>query len=125
MEDELEDVNQKVLDILDDLQRVFARRMNAAAKSMLNPMLQGMLKNMGIDMSRLQGMVSGQSAADSYSILGLDRSASNEEVKKRYLELVHVLHPDKSGTPATATFFKMVQAAYELIRRERGWQYCN
>jgi len=122
MEDELEDVNQKVLDILDDLQRVFARRMNAAAKSMLNPMLQGMLKNMGIDMSRLQGMVSGQSAADPYSILGLDRSASNEEVKKRYLELVHVLHPDKSGTPATATFFKMVQAAYELIRRERGWQ---
>ena len=122
MQEDLEDVNQKVLDILDDLQRVFARRMNAAAKSMLNPMLQGMLKNMGIDMSRLQGMVSGQSAADSYSILGLDRSASNEEVKKRYLELVHVLHPDKSGTPATATFFKMVQAAYELIRRERGWQ---
>jgi len=118
LEDELEDVNQRVLDILDDLQLILARRMRSAAKGALDPMLQGMLKNMGIDMSRLQGIASGQTG-DPYSILGLDRSASDEQVKKRYLELVHVLHPDKSGTPATTRLFQLVRAAYEMIKKER------
>ena len=121
-EDELEDVNRKVLDILDDMQRLFTRRMNEAAKSVLAPILQEMLKGMGIDMGRLQGMMSGQEVGDPYSVIGLDRSASDAEVKKRYRQLVYALHPDKSGTPATGRFFQMVQAAYELIKRERRWQ---
>ena len=118
MQDDLEDINQKVLDLLEDMQQLFTKRMNEAAKSVLDPVLQGM----GIDISQLRGMASGQTVVDPYAILGLERSASDEEVKKRYLELVHVLHPDKSGTPATGRFFQMVQAAYELIKRERGWQ---
>jgi hypothetical protein len=122
MEDELEEINQRMLDVLDDMQRLFTKRMNETAKGVLDPMLRDMLKSMGIDMSQLRGMASGQTAVDPYGILGLDRSASDEEVKKRYRELVRVLHPDKSGTPATGRFFQMVQGAYEVIRRERGWQ---
>jgi len=61
-----------------------------------------------------------QTAVDPYRILGLDRSASDEEVKKRYRALAHKLHPDTSGEKGTECFFHMVQAAYELIRRERG-----
>jgi DnaJ-domain-containing protein 1 len=122
MEDDLEDINQRMLDVLDDMQRLFTRRMNEAAKTIIDPTLQGMLKSMGIDMSQFRGMTSGRTAIDSYRIMGLDRSASDEEVKKRYIELVHVLHPDKSGTPGTGHFFQMVQAAYELIKKERGWQ---
>ncbi len=122
MEDDLEEINQRMLDILDDMQRLFLRRMQSVAKGALDPMLQSMMKNMGIDMAQLRGMASGQTTADPYGILGLDRSASDEEVKKVYRELVHVLHPDKSGTPATERFFRMVQVAYELIKKERGLQ---
>ncbi len=119
--DDLEEINQKLFGIFDDLQRLFTRRMNEAAKGVLDPMLQDMLKGMGIDMSQLRGMASGQTAIDPYSVLGLERSASDEEVKQKYRELVHVLHPDKSGTPATGHFFQMVLAAFQLIAKERGW----
>ena len=75
----------------------------------------------GLDMGKMAGMMGQQPGVDPYRILGLERSASDDEVKKRYKELVHALHPDKSGTPGTGLFFQMVTAAYEQIRRERGW----
>ena len=122
MEDDLEDINQRMLDVLDDMQRLFTRRMNETAKGVLDPMLQSMLKSMGIDMSQLRGMVSGQTAVDPYRIMGLDRSASDEEVKKRYHELLRKLHPDTAGVAGTEFLFQMVMAAFEMIKRERGWQ---
>jgi hypothetical protein len=36
-----------------------------------------------------------QAAFDPYQVLGLDQSASDEEVKKRYRELLFKLHPDR------------------------------
>jgi hypothetical protein len=122
VQDDLEEINRKMLDVLDDMQRLFARKMKEASKGVLDPLLQGMLHDMGIDLSWLRGMTSGQTAVDPYRIMGLDRSASDDEVKKRYLELVHVLHPDKSGTPGTEIFFQMVTAAYEQIKKEKGSQ---
>ena len=43
-------------------------------------------------------------------------------MKKRYRELLRKLHPDTSGTPGTGFLLQMVMAAYEMIKRERGWQ---
>ena len=120
MMDDLEEINRKVLDVLDDLHRLFTRRANEAARSVLDPVLQGVLKGMGIDLSQLQGMMSGQMAVDPYRILGLDKSASDEEVKKRYRERLRQFHPDTAG-PGMEFHLQAVLAAYELIRRERGW----
>jgi DnaJ-domain-containing protein 1 len=78
--------------------------------------------SMGIDLSQVPNLVGQQGGFDPYKILGLERSARDEEVKKRYRELLHVLHPDKSGTPGTGLFFQMVRAAFEMIKKERGWQ---
>ena len=81
-----------------------------------------LLKSMGIDMSRLQQMMQSTGTNfDPYWILRLDISASDEEVKKRYRELIGKLHPDKSGTAGTSSLFQMVLAAYEMIKKERGW----
>ena len=85
-------------------------------------MMQGAMSTIGFDIGKMSGMLGQQPGIDPYRILGLERSASDEEIRKRYRELVHVLHPDKSGTPGTATFFQMVNAAYEAIRKARGWQ---
>ncbi len=78
------------------------------------------IRTMGIDMSQLSGMVGQQ--IDPYVILGLDKSASDEEVKKRYRDLLHRLHPDTAGFEGTSGLLQVVLAAYNLIKIERGWQ---
>ena len=83
-------------------------------------MMQKSLGTLGFDPDKMPGMMGQQPGLDPYKILGLERSARDEEVKKRYNELLHVLHPDKSGTPGTAFFLQMVMAAFEMIKRERG-----
>jgi DnaJ-domain-containing protein 1 len=81
-----------------------------------------LMRNYGIDMSQLSGMVGQQPGLDSYKILGLDKSATDEAVKKRYRELLRKLHPDTSGTPGTSFLLQTVMAAFEIIKKERGWQ---
>ena len=76
----------------------------------------------GFDMGKFASMIGQQPNFDPYKVLGLDRSATDDEVKKRYRKLIRILHPDASGTPGTATFFHMVQMAYEAIMRERRAQ---
>lgn len=64
----------------------------------------------------------------SYAVLGCNPSDSDEQVKKRYRELVHDYHPDKiasKGLPEEFTKFannkfREIQAAYEAIKRDRG-----
>ena len=85
-------------------------------------MMQKSLGTLGFDPDKMLGMMGQQPGFDPYKILGLERSARDEEVKKRYNQLLHVLHPDKSGTSGTGLFFQMVRAAFEMIKKERGWQ---
>lgn len=65
---------------------------------------------------------------DPYQVLGVDRGASQEEIKKAYRRLARELHPDSNGgnTEAEARF-KEVAAAYEVIgdpeRRDRFDRY--
>jgi DnaJ-class molecular chaperone len=56
-----------------------------------------------------------------YRMLGLQRTASDEEIRKRYRDLAKRLHPDVAGKE-TEHLFKLVQAAYETIKAERGWR---
>jgi DnaJ-class molecular chaperone len=86
----------------------------------MNDQLEGLMKSLGIDFSQLRGMVGGQTTFDPYRIMGLDKSASDEEIKKRYHELLHKLHPNTAGVEGTAFLLQMVLAAYEMIKRERG-----
>ncbi len=53
--------------------------------------------------------------ADLYEILGVGRTASQEEIRKAYRRLARELHPDVSGDPASEERFKEVTAAYEIL----------
>jgi DnaJ-domain-containing protein 1 len=121
MQEDLEQINQEMEKILQELQRYAMEKMEETAKKALDPVIQQLLQNMGIDFSQIRGMASGQTALDPYRIIGLDRSASDDEVKKRYRELVYLLHPDTSGAGGTEHLFQTVMAAFELIKKERGW----
>src|SRR5699024_8437890 len=53
--------------------------------------------------------------SDYYEILGIDRNATQEEVKKAYRRKARKLHPDVNPDQKTQEEFKAVTAAYEVL----------
>ena len=59
---------------------------------------------------------------DYYEVLGVDKNASADEIKKAYRKLAVKYHPDKNpGDKAAEEKFKAIAAAYETIKKERGF----
>jgi molecular chaperone DnaJ len=53
---------------------------------------------------------------DFYKVLGVDKKASADEIKKKYRSLARDLHPDKTkGDAAKEEQFKAVSEAYEIL----------
>lgn len=67
-----------------------------------------------------------KSADNAYKILEIEKSVTNEEVKKAYRSMAKKYHPDRVNTQDEAIKkgaeekFKEVQKAYETIQAERG-----
>jgi DnaJ like chaperone protein len=67
-----------------------------------------------------------KSADNAYKILEIEKSVSDEEVKKAYRTMAKKYHPDRVNTQNEAIKkgaeekFKEVQKAYETIQQERG-----
>jgi molecular chaperone DnaJ len=52
-------------------------------------------------------------ASDYYKILGVDKNASDDDIKKAYRKLAHKYHPDKQGGDAGK--FKEINEAYQVL----------
>ena len=67
-----------------------------------------------------------EATGNAYTILEIDKTASDEAVKKAYRTMAKKYHPDRVVTQDEAIRkgaeekFKEVQKAYEAIQRERG-----
>ena len=53
---------------------------------------------------------------DYYSVLGIDRKASAEDIKRAYRKLARKYHPDVSKEPDAEEKFKEVAEAYETLK---------
>ena len=52
---------------------------------------------------------------DHYAVLGVDRSASADEIRSAYRKLARQFHPDVSADPGASERFKEVTQAYEIL----------
>jgi len=118
-EDRINGLQQKILRLVTEEMQGWVSDL---MKGMLDPgKIMAFIRSMGFDPSKLSGMMGQQAGFDPYAVLGLDKSASDEEVKKRYREVMNKIHPDKAGEEMTF-FSTLANAAYEMIKRERRWQ---
>ncbi|MEY4018774.1 MAG: hypothetical protein RLZZ590_74 [Actinomycetota bacterium] len=53
--------------------------------------------------------------SDHYEVLGVDRGATEDQIKKAYRKLARELHPDVNPAPEAQERFKLVTHAYEVL----------
>src|SRR6187399_3474865 len=53
---------------------------------------------------------------DYYDVLGVERDASAEDIRKAYRKLARQHHPDVNKDPGAEDRFKEVSEAYEVLR---------
>lgn len=51
---------------------------------------------------------------DYYKVLGLEKGASDDDIKKAYRKMALKYHPDKNKSPNAEEKFKQVAEAYEV-----------
>lgn len=56
------------------------------------------------------------SSATLYGVLGIARTAANDDLRKAYRRLALQWHPDVSKEPGSEDMFKRIQHAYEVLR---------
>ncbi len=59
------------------------------------------------------------SKRDYYEVLGIDRNASKEEIKKAYRKLARKYHPDVNKAADAEEKFKEVKEAYEVLNDDQ------
>ena len=90
--------------------------------------IENMARNMGVsavDFESIKNMFFRNPDSD-YKVLGLDSSASDDEIKKAYRQMAIKFHPDKVSQlgeeyqKGAKEKFQEVQNAYENVKKQRG-----
>ncbi len=53
---------------------------------------------------------------DYYAVLGIDRNATQDDVRKAYRNLAKKYHPDVNKSPGSEERYKEINEAYEVLK---------
>jgi DnaJ-domain-containing protein 1 len=122
MEDDFLKLLREQERILGEMRSSVHRWMDELLRDAFNPeSFLRMVAGMGLDLSQIPDMVGQKDGIDPYRVLGLEKTASDSEVKTRYRQLLVKLHPDTAGINGTDFLLQMLIAAYQQIAKERRW----
>lgn len=62
---------------------------------------------------------------DYYEILGVARTASDDDIKSAYKKMALKFHPDKNQAPEAEEAFKKVSEAYQTLKDAQEREYYN
>jgi DnaJ-class molecular chaperone len=113
MEDQLEEAQRKMREATDTMMSDWLNQMWETMRN--DPVIGALWSTI-----HTGGDSAPRSGLDPYWVIDLEKSATDEQVKKRYRELAMKLHTDTAGIEGTESLFKLVTAAYQQISRERG-----
>lgn len=116
-------VNRTLTKISKDLLDCAQECLDWIARDLVDPSrLAEMLKGFNLDAFNYNftGMAQ-QPGFDAYKVLGLDRTATDAQVKAAYREQMGKLHPDVAGE-RFSFLSALVNIAYQQIARERGFK---
>jgi DnaJ-class molecular chaperone len=113
MEDQLEEAQRKMREATDTMMSDWLNQMWETMRN--DPVISALWSTIhtGSDSAP-------RSVLDPYWVIDLEKSATDEQIKKRYRGLAMKLHTDTAGIEGTKSLFKLVTAAYQQISRERG-----
>ena len=60
---------------------------------------------------------------DYYEVLGVNKNATDEELKKAYRKMAKKYHPDINKSPEATEMFQKVNSAYEFLTEENIQRY--
>jgi len=116
MEERITKMQQRILKVMTE---EFQGLINDFLKDTLDPSrLMQFISSIGIDISQIPGIITQQPSFDPYQVLGLDPTATDEEIDKRYKDIMSKIHPDRAGKEMNF-LASIVNTAYELIRKRR------
>lgn len=86
-------------------------------KSYLVVVILGLVLLVCISVNSAYGVTTASGSFNPYEVLGLTRSASPQEIRKAYKQLVVLWHPDKNkGSAAAEDKFVLIKNSYEVIK---------
>jgi len=108
----------------------------AWADGKLNPAEEGMIQTIARDLGlrdrdyqEAKAMLMRNVPTAAFAVLGLEPTATNEEIKRSYRRLAREYHPDMLAAKGLSEDFtrfanekiQVINEAYELLRKERGF----
>ena len=122
MDEDIVELLREQEKILGEMRDHVHRWMDDLLRDAFNPeSFLRLVASMGMDLSQISNLVGQRDGFDPYRVLGLEKTATDEAVKKRYRELLIKLHPDTAGVNGTDFLLQMMIAAYQEIAKERRW----
>lgn len=123
------DMDDDIVRLLREQERILGE-MRDKAKNCMDDLLRDALNqesflryiaSLGIDLSQILNLVERPDESNPYKLLGLEKTATDVEVKKRYREMLFRFHPDTAEVQGTGQICQKITEAYQQIAKERRW----